>query len=225
MRRPRCTSVPSSCPRYPRDSHQHSFTSSLRESCVRHRMTMKEVAASEDSLLLTSTLPIGSIVVNAEEEEEADVLIDRLDTTTIRYKIENGPAKTKVMANKLNGFQREIRIKGQSLEIVTTSSAWWDQSPVIKDPITRFFSGLSRQKQLYINWISFRGTSHFNPYYPGVPFVGRRQTVRTHIRRHRGLHCLLTEISIKNRIKTEQNTRHPYNWKWTRPFDKDGKVH
>ena len=23
----------------------------------------------------------------------------------------------------------------------------------------------------------------------------------------------------------KQYTRHPYNWKWTGPFDKDGKVH
>ena len=57
------------------------------------------------------------IVVNAEEEE-AGVLVDRLDTTTTRYKIEIGPDKTKVMANNPNGFQREIKIKGQRLEEV-----------------------------------------------------------------------------------------------------------
>ena len=38
-----------------------------------------------------------------------------------------------------------------------------------------------------------------------------------------GLHCLLTEISIKNRIKMKQHTRCPLHWNWTRPFDKDGK--
>ena len=61
-------------------------------------------------------------VVNAEEEEEeeekAGVLIDRLDRTTTRYKMEIGPDKTKVMTNNPNGFQREIKIKGQSLEEV-----------------------------------------------------------------------------------------------------------
>ena len=53
------------------------------------------------------------IVVNAEEEGEAGVLVDRLDITTPGYKMEIGPDKTKVMANNPNGFQREIKIKGQ----------------------------------------------------------------------------------------------------------------
>ena len=39
------------------------------------------------------------IVVNEEEEEEAGVLADRLDTTTTRYKMEIGPDKTQVMTN------------------------------------------------------------------------------------------------------------------------------
>ena len=58
------------------------------------------------------------IVVNAEEGEEAGVLIDRLDRTTTRYKMEIGPDKTKVMKNNPNGVQREIKIKGQRLEEV-----------------------------------------------------------------------------------------------------------
>ena len=58
------------------------------------------------------------IVVNAEEEEEAGVLADRLDRTSTRYKMEIGPDKTKVTTNNPNGFQREIKIKGQRLEEV-----------------------------------------------------------------------------------------------------------
>ena len=61
------------------------------------------------------------IVVNAEDEEEAGFLVERLDTiTTIikGYKMEIGPDKTKVMTNNPNGFQREIKIKGQRLEEV-----------------------------------------------------------------------------------------------------------
>ena len=60
-------------------------------------MTMKVVSASEDDLC-----PDG-IVVNEEEEEEVDVLADRLDTTTTMYKTEIGPDKTKVMTNNPNG--------------------------------------------------------------------------------------------------------------------------
>ena len=51
-------------------------------------------------------------VVNVEEEEEAGILVDSLDTTNTRYKMEIGPDKTKVMTNNPNGFQREIQIKG-----------------------------------------------------------------------------------------------------------------
>ena len=68
--------------------------------------------------LITNFRFVDDIVVNAEEEEEAGVLVDRLDRTTTRYKMEICPDKTKVMTNILNGFQREIKIKGQSLEEV-----------------------------------------------------------------------------------------------------------
>ena len=40
------------------------------------------MSASEDNLLPTSALQM--TVVNAEEEEEAGVLVDRIDTTTTR---------------------------------------------------------------------------------------------------------------------------------------------
>ena len=58
------------------------------------------------------------IVINVEEEEETGILIDSLDRTTTRYKMEIGPDKTKVMTNDPNGFQREIKIKDQRLEEV-----------------------------------------------------------------------------------------------------------
>ena len=72
--------------------------------------------------LITNFRFAADIVVNAEEEEEkAGILIDCLDRTTTRYncnKMEIGPDKTKVMTNNPNGFQREIKIKGQRLEEV-----------------------------------------------------------------------------------------------------------
>ena len=61
--------------------------------------------------LITNFRFADDIVVNAEEEEEAGVLVDHLDTTTTRYKMELGPDKTKVMTNNPNGFQREIKMK------------------------------------------------------------------------------------------------------------------
>ena len=60
--------------------------------------------------LITNFCFADDIVVNAEEEEEAGVLVDGLDRTTTRNKMEIGPDKTKVITNNPNGFQREIKI-------------------------------------------------------------------------------------------------------------------
>ena len=51
------------------------------------------------------------IVVNAEEEEKAGILIDRLDRSTTRYKMEIGPGKTKVMTS--NPKRSEARRSGK----------------------------------------------------------------------------------------------------------------
>ena len=77
-----------------------------------------ERSVSIGGRLITNFRFADDIVVNAEEEEEAGALIDRLDRTTTRYKIEIGPDKTKVMTNNPNGFQREIKMKGQRLKDV-----------------------------------------------------------------------------------------------------------
>ena len=77
-----------------------------------------EGSVSIGGRLITNFRFADDIVVNADEEEEAGVLIDRLDRTTTRYKMEIGPDKTKVMTNNPNGFQREIKIEGQRLEEV-----------------------------------------------------------------------------------------------------------
>ena len=74
------------------------------------------------------------IVLNAEEEEEADVLMDRIDTATTSHKMETGPDKTKVMTSNPNGFQRDIKIRGQRLETVDKkkTSSTSDQSSLTK---------------------------------------------------------------------------------------------
>ena len=76
-----------------------------------------EGSVSIGGRLITNFRFADDIVVNAEEEK-AGVLIDRLDRTTTRYKMDIGPDKTKVMTNNPNGFQREIKIKGRRLEEV-----------------------------------------------------------------------------------------------------------
>ena len=59
------------------------------------------------SRLVTNFCFADDIVVNTEEEEEAGVLVDRLDTTITRYKMEIGSDKTKVMTNNPNGFRHK----------------------------------------------------------------------------------------------------------------------
>ena len=56
----------------------------------------------------------------AEEEQELEALVESLDKTCARYKMEISAEKTKLMTNSANGIQREIEVKGQKLGTVTS---------------------------------------------------------------------------------------------------------
>ena len=56
----------------------------------------------------------------AEEEQELEALVESLDKTCTRYKMEISAEKTKLMTNSVNGIQREIKVKGQKLGTVTS---------------------------------------------------------------------------------------------------------
>ena len=56
----------------------------------------------------------------AEEEQEPEVLVESLDKTCRRYKMEISAEKTKLMTNSTNGIQRQIKVKGQKLGTVTS---------------------------------------------------------------------------------------------------------
>ena len=47
----------------------------------------------------------------AEEEQELEALVESLDKTCTRYKMEISAEKTKLMSNSANGIQREIKVK------------------------------------------------------------------------------------------------------------------
>ena len=61
-----------------------------------------------------------TIDVLAEEEQELEALVESLDKTCTRFKIEISAEKTKLMTNSANGFQREIKVNGQILGSVTS---------------------------------------------------------------------------------------------------------
>ena len=56
----------------------------------------------------------------AEKEQELKALIESLDKTHTRYKMEICAEKTKLMTNSANDIQREIKIKRQKLDTVTS---------------------------------------------------------------------------------------------------------
>ena len=105
--------------------------------------------------LITNFRFAEGIVVNAEEEEKADVLVDRLVTTTTRYKIEIGPDKTKVMTNNTNDSQRDIKITDQRLEVVENfrylGSANEGAKPEILSGIAQTSATLSRLKIIWMD--------------------------------------------------------------------------
>ena len=85
---------------------------------MRHSLDDHEGCVSIGGRLITNFRFAFDIVVNAEEEEEADVLVDRLYTTTTRYKMETGPDKTKVMTNNLNGQNKKSEARsGGELQV------------------------------------------------------------------------------------------------------------
>ena len=98
-----------------------------------------EGSVSIGGRLITNFRFANDIVVNAEVEEEAGILVGRLDSTNTRYQMEIGPDKTKVMTNNPNGFQREITIKGQRLEEVENFKYLGASLTKVQNP--RFFPG------------------------------------------------------------------------------------
>ena len=56
----------------------------------------------------------------AGEEQELEALVQSLNQTCTRYKMEISAEKTKMMTNSANGIEREIKGKGQKLGTVTS---------------------------------------------------------------------------------------------------------
>ena len=126
-----------------------------------------ERSVSIEGRLITNFRFADDIVVNVEEEEEVDVLIDLLNTTTTRYKMEISPNKTKAMTNNRNGFQSEIKIKDQRLEAVKNFKYLGSvisnegSKPEILSRIAQTTAALSRLKIVWVCGAGRLGTRSY----------------------------------------------------------------
>ena len=50
----------------------------------------------------------------SEEEKELEALVESLDKTCTRFKMDISARRTKLMTNSVNVIQREIKVKGRS---------------------------------------------------------------------------------------------------------------
>ena len=75
---------------------------------------------SRGSRNITNLRFADDIAALAEEERELEALVESLDKTCIRCKMEISAEKTKQMTNSANNIQREIRVKGQKQGTVTS---------------------------------------------------------------------------------------------------------
>ena len=73
-----------------------------------------ECSVSIGGRLITNFRFADDIVVNAEEKEEAGVLVDRLDTTTKRYKMEIGPDKSEQIDKNRNNKKKTHKKKNEN---------------------------------------------------------------------------------------------------------------
>ena len=91
----------------------------------------------------------------AEEEQELEILVESLDKTYTRYKMEISDEKTKLMTNSTNGIQREIKIKGQKLGTVTSFKYLGagvsenDSKPEILSRIEQAIAALTKRKTIW----------------------------------------------------------------------------
>ena len=69
---------------------------------------------------ITNLIFADDIDALAEEEQELEALVESLDKTCTRYKMEISAEKTKLMTNSASVTKREIKVNGQKLGTVTS---------------------------------------------------------------------------------------------------------
>ena len=93
---------------------------------------------------ITNLLFADDIDALAEEEQELEALVESLDKTCTRYKMEISAEKTKLMTNSANGIQKEIKVKGQKIGTVTSFKYLGEQLFQMMAPNQRFSSRIAQ---------------------------------------------------------------------------------
>ena len=99
---------------------------------------------------ITNLVLADDIDALAEEEQELEALVESLDKTCTRYKMEISAEKTRLMTNCANGILREIKVKGQNMG---TIQAWSTSAQLFQMMALnqRFSQGLHKPLQLLLS--------------------------------------------------------------------------
>ena len=82
---------------------------------------ISDAVEEHDGKVSIGRRPITNLLVLGEEEQELEALVESLDKTCTKYKMEISAEKTKLMTNSAKGIQREVKVvKGQKLGTVTS---------------------------------------------------------------------------------------------------------
>ena len=84
------------------------------------------------------------------EEQELEALVESLDKTCTRYKMEISAKKTKLMTNSANGIQTEIKVKEQKLGFKYLGAVVSDDGskPEVLSRIAQATAALTKLKHL-----------------------------------------------------------------------------
>ena len=130
------------------------LSSTLFNICLK-RIMCEAMGDHEDSVSIGGRLITNFRFVNAEEEEEAGILVDFLDISTTRYKMEIGPDKTNVVTNnpkwlpkKDQDKRSEARRSGE-LQVAWSTHLQQRSKPEILSRIAQTTAAFTRLKIIW----------------------------------------------------------------------------
>ena len=130
--------------------HQHFLKRIMSDALEEHgrRVSIGSRNITIGSRNITNLEFADDIDALAEEEQVLEALVESLDKTFTKYKMEISAEKTRLMTNSANGILRDIKVKWQNLGTIKASSTL-EQLFHMMAPNQRFSQGLHKPLQLY----------------------------------------------------------------------------